>query len=290
MRNRWVRLWKRKNGRRARSMIKMIQKLWAFLKRDFLEEASYKFSFVSSFVGIFLSSATFYFIAQLISPNSASVLEPYGGDYFSFVIIGIAFSGLLAMFEHRLPGIIRQAQVTGTLEAVLVSRTSIPVILFGSSLYYLLFSVATTVFHLILAVTVFGMQIEKINWPGAILTFFLTAVCFLSIGILSACFILVYKKGNPFSWIYGSVSGLLGGVFFPIKVLPVWIKWISYLLPITYSLEGLRKSIITSAPFSEILPSILALSVFAVVFFPLSLYLFRLALKKAKKDGTLIHY
>ncbi|MBD3415365.1 MAG: ABC transporter permease [Candidatus Aminicenantes bacterium] len=268
----------------------LIQKLFAFLKRDFLEEASYKFSFVTSFVGIFLSSATFFFISKLISPNSDSVLDPYGGDYFSFVIIGIAFSGLLAMFQERLPAVIRQAQITGTLEAILVSRTSIPVILFGSSLYYFLFSVVSTVFHLVLAVIVFGMQVEQINWLGALATFFLTAVCFLSIGILSACFILVYKKGNPFSWIYGSVSGLLGGVFFPIKVLPGWIKWISYLLPITYSLEGLRKSIITSSSFSEILPSILALSVFAGIFFPLSLYTFRLALKKAKKDGTLTHY
>ena len=272
------------------SMRALTQKLWAFLKRDFLEEASYKFSFVASVFGIFLSSATFFFISKLISPNSTSVLDPYGGDYFSFVIIGIAFSGLLTMFEKRLPGIIRQAQVTGTLEAILVSRTSIPVILFGSSLYYILFSVVSTVFHLTLAVTVFGMKIAKINWPGALITFFLTFLCFLSIGILSACFILVYKKGNPFSWIYGSVSGLLGGVFFPIKVLPAWIKWISYLLPVTYSLEGLRKSIITSSAFSEILPSIVALSIFALIFFPLSLYLFRVALKKAKKDGTLIHY
>jgi ABC-2 type transport system permease protein len=271
-------------------MSTLMQKLYAFLKRDFLEEASYKYSFIASFFGIFLSSATFFFISKLISPNSSSVLDPYGGDYFSFVIIGIAFSGLLAIFQERLPAIIRQAQITGTLEAILVSRTSIPVILFGSSLYYFLFSIASTVFHLILAVVVFGMQVEKINWVGAVLTFILTALCFLSIGILSACFILVYKKGNPFSWIYGSVSGLLGGVFFPIKVLPAWIKWISYILPITYSLEGLRKSIITTSPFSEILPNIIVLSGFTVVFFPLSIYLFRQALKKAKKDGTLTHY
>jgi ABC-2 type transport system permease protein len=270
--------------------VALIEKLYAFLKRDFLEEASYKFSFIASFIGIFLSSATFFFISKLISPNSSSVLDAYGGDYFSFVIIGIAFSGLLAVFQEHLPAIIRQAQVTGTLEAILVSRTSLPVILFGSSLYYFLFSVVSTVFQIILAVWVFGMQIEKINWPGAIITFILTALCFLSIGILSACFILVYKKGNPFSWIYGSVSGLLGGVFFPIQVLPPWIKWISYLLPITYSLEGLRKSMITSASFSEIFPDIMALLIFAVILFPLSITLFRLALKKAKKDGTLTHY
>ena len=66
-----------------------------------------------------------------------------------------------------------------------------------------------------LAIAVFGMQLGDINWLGALLVFLLTAMCFLSIGILSASFIMVYKMGNPFGWLFGSVSGLLGGVFFP---------------------------------------------------------------------------
>ena len=42
----------------------ILYKLYSFLKRDVLNAASYKFAFVSSFMGIFLTSATFYFIAQ----------------------------------------------------------------------------------------------------------------------------------------------------------------------------------------------------------------------------------
>jgi ABC-2 type transport system permease protein len=134
------------------------------------------------------------------------------------------------------------------------------------------------------------MKLVQIQWAGAILTFLLTAVCFLSIGILSACFILVYKKGNPLGWVFGSVSGLMGGVFFPIEVLPEWLRWISYLIPITYTLKGLRASLLTTADFSQILPHITALFIFSVVLFPLSLFMFRLALRKAKRDGSLTHY
>lgn len=267
-----------------------MSKLLAFLKRDWLEQASYKFSFVTSFISIFISSATFFFISKLISGPGSYSLDAYGGDYFSFVIVGIAFSGILMLFQENLPSIIRSAQVTGTLEAILVTQTNIPTVLFGSSLYSFLFSLARTVFHILLAILIFGMKLGKINWPGAILVFLLTALCFLSVGILSACFILVYKRGNPFSWVFGSVSGLLGGVFFPVAVLPAGVKWISYLLPITYSLEGLRKSLLLSARFSEIFPNIVALAIFSGVLLPVSLVAFRFSLRKAKKDGSLTYY
>ena len=269
-------------------MSRILRKYLAFLKRDFLEESSYKFYFLSSLAGILLSSATFFFISRLIP--STSYLEPYGGDYFSFVIVGIAFSGMLGLFQEGLPNIIRNAQVTGTLEALLVTQTGVFTILVGSSLFSFLMSFFRTGFHLVLAVTVFGMKLGHINWPAALCVFILTAVCFLSIGILSASFILVYKLGNPFSWIFGGVSSLFGGVFFPVAVLPGWLRWLSYCLPITHSLRGLRLSLLSSAAFSEVLPTILILLAFSGVLLPLSIVTFRLALLKAKKDGTLTHY
>lgn len=267
-----------------------LRKIFVFLKRDFLLEASYKFSFLSTFFGIFISSATFFFISKLVPRTGGSSLAPYGGDFFSFVIVGVAFSGLLGLFQTGLPGIIRSAQTTGTLEALLVTQTDIVTILVGSSLYSLFYSLVRTAFHLALAVFAFGMKLGHINWIGVVSVFFLTSLCFLSIGILSASFILVYKMGNPLSWVFGSLSGLFGGVLFPITLLPGWLRWLSYLLPITYSLEGLRLSLLSSASLSRILPNILALLGFSAVLFPVSLLTFRAALKKAKKDGTLMHY
>jgi ABC-2 type transport system permease protein len=267
-----------------------MRKLLAFLKRDFLEESSYKLYFISSLTGIVVSSATFFFISKLIPGSGSSILAPYGGDYFSFVIIGIAFSNILVIFQHGLPEVIRSAQITGTLEALLVTKTSVLTILVGSSLYSLLMSFLRTVFHLLLALLVFGMKLGHVNWPGVISVFCLTTVCFVSVGILSASFILVYKKGNPFGFFFGSAAGFFGGVFFPIAVFPDWLRWISHLLPITYSLRGLRLSFLASVEFSEVLPSIAALAVFSLILFPLSLFVFQFSLKKAKRDGSLIQY
>ncbi|MBE3126542.1 MAG: ABC transporter permease [Acidobacteria bacterium] len=264
-------------------------RLSAFLRRDFREALTYKFSFLSSFVGILLSSATFYFVAKLVPPGTPS-LGPFGGDYFSFAVVGVAFSSLLGMFQEGLSAVIRSAQVSGTLEALLVTPTSIPTVLFGSSLYSLLLQVFRTLLHLGVALAFFGMTLGRVNGPGVLFVGVLTVLCFLGVGVLSASFILVYKTGNPFGWILGTVSGLLGGVVFPVALLPPWIRWVSSLLPVTYALDGMRKSLLASVGFAEILPDIAALAVFNIILLPASLLAFRLAVRKAKKDGTLSHF
>jgi ABC-2 type transport system permease protein len=261
----------------------------AFLRRDLREALTYKFSFLSSLVGIVLSSATFYFVAKLVPAGTPS-LGPFGGDYFSFAVVGVAFAGLLGMFQEGLASVVRSAQTSGTLEALLVTPVPVPVILFGSSLYALLFQIFRTALHLGVALAFFGLALGRINAAGVAAVGLLTVLCFLSVGVLSASFVLVYKMGNPFSWILGTVSGLLGGVVFPVALLPTWIRWVSSLLPVTYALDGMRKSLLASAPFAAILPDVAALAAFDALLLPLSLVVFRLAVRKAKKDGTLAHY
>lgn len=273
----------------SRTMTLLPGRLSAFLRRDFREALTYKFSFVSSFVGILLSSATFYFVAKLVPPGTPS-LGPFGGDYFSFAVVGVAFSSLLGMFQEGLSAVVRSAQVSGTLEALLVTPASIPTVLFGSSLYSLLLQVFRTLLHLGVALAFFGMTLGRVNGPGVLSVGVLTILCFLGVGVLSASFILVYKTGNPFGWILGTVSGLFGGVVFPIALLPPWIRWVSSLLPVTYALDGMRKSLLASASFAEVLPDIAALAVFNIILLPASLLAFRLAVRKAKKDGTLSHF
>jgi len=273
----------------SRTMTLLPGRLSAFLRRDLREALTYKFSFVSSFVGILLSSATFYFVAKLVPAGTPS-LGPFGGDYFSFAVVGVAFSSLLGMFQEGLSAVVRGAQVSGTLEALLVTPASIPTVLFGSSLYSLIFQIFRTVLHLGVAVVFFGMTLGRVDVAGVLSVGVLTILCFLGVGILSASFILVYKTGNPFGWVLGTVSGLLGGVVFPVALLPPWIRWVSSLLPVTYALDGMRKCLLASAGFAEVLPDIVALAVFNIILLPVSLLAFRLAVRKAKRDGTLSHF
>jgi len=77
---------------------------------------------------------------------------------------------------------------------------------------------------------------------------------------------------------------------FPVAMLTPWLRWLSSLLPVTYALDGMRRALLASAAFSDILPDVVALLAFTAVLLPLGGLAFRAAVRKAKKDGTLTHY
>ena len=272
-----------------RELIFFIKPL-TFLHKDFINEASYKFSFIIQFLGIFFSALVFFFLSKLIGDSVSTYLKPYGGDYFSFVLIGIAFANYLQVSLRSFSSCIRDSQILGTLEALLVTQTSIPTIIFSSSLYSFVLASFRVVVFLLIGVFVLGLNIGEANFMGAILILLLTIFSFSSLGIISASFIMVLKRGDPLNWIFTNLSWLLGGVYFPIAVLPGWVQKFSYLLPITYSLEGMRLALLKGYTLRELLPSIIPLLIFTIIMLPVSMWVFKYAVKRAKVDGSLIKY
>ncbi len=263
---------------------------WAFLKRDVHQEVSYRFSFLLQFFSVFFSVALFYFLASFLGDAAAPYLEPYGGDYFAFVLIGIAFAGYFGVGLSSFADSLRQAQTTGTLEAMLTTPTRLSTIIISSSLWsYLMTTIRVAMFLLIGAVFV-NVNLGDGNYPLAILVLILTIISFSSLGIIAASFIMVLKRGNPITWLFSSTSNLLGGIYYPISVLPNWLLVLSYMLPITYALRAMRLALLQGASFEDVLVDILALTIFCVVLLPVSLFSFRYAVRKAKVDGSLTQY
>ncbi|MDY6932268.1 MAG: ABC transporter permease, partial [Halobacteriota archaeon] len=118
----------------------ILEKAFSFIKRDFIQEVSYRFAFFLQIFGIFFSILTFYYLAQMLGTAAVPYLEPYGGDYFSFVLIGIAFSNYLMTGLSSFAGSIRNEQMMGTLEAMLVTPTKTSSIITFSSLWSFIFA------------------------------------------------------------------------------------------------------------------------------------------------------
>jgi hypothetical protein len=83
------------------------------------------------------------------------------------------------------------------------------------------------------------------------------------------------------------ISGLVGGMMYPISVLPGPLRFLARLIPVTYSLEGMRAALLGSAGWRELWPSIAALLLFAAILIPLSFLVFAWALRRTKVTGTL---
>ncbi|MFC1948184.1 ABC transporter permease [Chloroflexota bacterium] len=262
----------------------------SFLRRDLSVALSYRLSFILQFGGIFFNVAVFYFLSQLFGNNLVSQLDQYGGDYFSFVLVGIAFTGYMGLSLSTFAGSIRQSQITGTLEIMLLSPTRLSVILISSSLWSYLLTTINVLVYFLLGIFVFGVNLGQANFFTAIIVLILSITSFSGIGILAAAFILWTKRGDPITWVFGSLSTLLAGVYYPVTVLPDWLEPISNIVPMTHALDAMRLAMLQGYSLYEVRYNIFALLGFTLVLTPLAFLVFRKALKRAKMEGSLIQY
>ncbi len=241
-------------------------------------------------IGIFFSVLTFFFIAKLFGRAAAPHLQEYGGDYFPFVLIGIAFSTFLGVGLGTSATALRQEQMLGTLEAMLITPTRASSIVIYLSLWNFIYSSFNILIYLLIGRFIFGIQFNVSHPLLILIVLFLSVLSFSSLGIISSCFVMVFKRGNPVNWIVSGSFDLLGGVYYPITILPGSLQVLSHLLPITYALKALRGILLAGNGFVQVKTEILALIGFAAVLFPLSVLLFEWALRWAKKDGSLSQY
>jgi ABC-2 type transport system permease protein len=262
----------------------------AFVKRDISLALSYRLSFLLQFLGLFLTLATFYFLSTLVGGAMAGPLEIYGGEYFPFVLIGLAFSTYMMLGLQTFSQRIREGQMMGTLEIMLLSPTRLSIILLASSIWAYVFGSVRVLIIFILAAIVFTTSFAQANLLAAAVILLLSVISFASIGIISAAFIIVLKKGDPIAWAFGGLSTLLSGVFYPVAVLPDWLQGFSALLPLTYALNAMRLAVLQGYSVYELRFDILALLGFSAVFLPLAILSFRFAVKRAKTEGSLVQY
>jgi ABC-2 type transport system permease protein len=262
--------------------------LW-FIKRGYLLQMSYKFDFFLRLFFMLFNILTYYFIAKMIGNAGSEYLKSYGGDYFSFVLIGMAFSGYLMISLRSFSESIRDEQMMGTMEAMLVTPTRTSSIVALSSLWSFIFASFRVLMYLVIGILL-GVDMSSANILGALVILVLTIICFSSIGILSASFIMVFKRGDPINMLLMGTSELFGGVLFPIEVFPAWMQSISHLLPITYAVNGMRHALLQGYSLSQLAPEILTLALFSIILLPLSLVVFDRAVMKVKAYGGLVQY
>lgn len=267
-----------------------MRKLRAFLERDLAIERSYRLAFALQAASVLLSIAAYYFLARFIGGARIPGLEAYGGDYFAFVLVGVALHDYLGTSLDAFSRSIREAQIAGTLEALLSTQTRLHTIILCSAAYPFLWTTGTVVLYLALGGWLFGVPLASANWPAAVLILALGVGAFCGLGILSASFILVFKRGSPVAWLFASLSWLLGGVLYPVAVLPDWLRLPAALLPITHAIEAMRAAVLQGATWSALSPSLLMLALFALALLPLSLLSFHWATRWTRIAGTLAQY
>lgn len=266
----------------------MLNKLKAFLTRDGIIFMSYKMAMITSTIGTVFPVLTYFFINKLV-PKINSI-DLYGSDYFSFALIGVAFTSYFMMAIQEFSATTRRDQMAGCLEALLSSQTDTKTIIFMSAIFKFIHNGTILIFMFLVATLFLNFDVSNTNILSLIVAFLLSLIVFISLGVFSAGGTIIFKKGEPFSLIFGSLSSLLGGAVFPIAVLPLSIQFLSYIVPIKYALDALRLSILKGYSLSMLSKEITILFLLGLILLPLSLKFFEWAVEKGKRNGTLMQY
>jgi ABC-2 type transport system permease protein len=274
--------------------ISLREKALAFIVRDFKIYWTYRFWVIFDIIDVVILVATYYFVAQIITPTTL-VAEGYAtGDYFTFAMLGIAFSQYVQNSVHGLTEGIRDEQWTGTIETILSSGTGYRAYLLGASGFRFLYGTIFLVGALGLGFSIGGKVILA---PTTLLTGVIFAILLISghlaIGAMSAGMVVMIKRGEPIAFGFTWLTQLVSGVFYPLGLLPWYLKWVGFALPLTYSLDGLRRTFMNGETIFDsaaLQIDLLALFAFIAIMVPLSLQVFAWAYRRARRQGTLGQY
>jgi ABC-2 type transport system permease protein len=266
----------------------LAQLLLAFLRRDWINETSYRGMVLIETLGVGSSLILFYSIGKLVGGEPDSLRE-YGGAYFPFALVGLAVSGYFSISLIAFSNRLRQAQTTGALEAMFVTATSpVRVLIFSGAWDYLLASIRLLVF---IFVGVVAMDVSfDVNLWAALPVVVLSLASFVALGLIAASFILVVKRGDSIAILGNIVTTVFGGVLFPIALLPGWARPVSYLIPLSWALDGLRRAVLVGDGPSKIADSLAALAIAATLLVPLAWLSLGWAIDRVRRDGSLGHY
>ncbi len=264
-----------------------LRKVWAYMKKEFLIQMSYKFAFMFSILGIFTSIATYFFIDRLFGRQMTPDLAPFGTPYFAYVLVGNAFFAYVGTAIGGISGRIGAEQTRGTLEVLFVTPTRLWVLILAMAIWNTLYASAQVVIYFFVGGVGFGVDFSRINWAALATILVLVIVAFNSIGLIEAGCLLVFKRGTVAAWAFNSVWALLGGVFFPVTVFPAWLQHISEWIPITHAIRALQLAIYQGAPLTQLARELWILSLFCLVLVPLGLLSWRWAYRRARVEGSL---
>src|SRR5215470_7165684 len=270
-------------------MTSFFLELWLFFRRDLLIAKSYRSPFFMEIVQALFGTAVFYYVARFVDSSGLRETLPQSGGYFAFSLIGFVFLDYLSAALDAFDRSLEEARDSGTLEHLLVTQTSLPAMLAGSALYPFAATTLRIAVYLAWGALFFGFPLRSANWLAVLVVVLVSLLAFSGLGILSASYLLLFKRGNPAKWFVLGVSGLASGMLFPVAILPGWLQFLARLNPVTYALDAARSALLAGASLRELLPTIATLLLFAAILLPGSMGAFAAALRRTKSTGTLTH-
>jgi len=275
-----------------RALVLLLGRVRAFVVRDFQLAVSYRVEFFMRILSILFVTTTLYFISRIFAGSFATPYEQWRDPFLAW-ITALPFLNYFMVGFSSLANAIRSEQSQGTLEGVLMTPIGIPTLVIASSAWDFVQASFHSFLYLFFGWALFGVE-YKGSFMLAVLFLLLTTLVLASIGILSASFAMVFKRGDPLSLLVGTSSVFFSGVFFPAQLISEtagsWLGFVTQLIPTTHGIDGIRRVLIQGQSFADVRGQLFILFNYLAVLLPFSLWVFARSVRRAKREGSLIQY
>ncbi len=258
---------------------------WEVIRRDLHVYISYRTRLVSQALTVVFSLTLFYYISRLVHVSSFKSHQ----EYFSYVVVGIALvSVMYSCFS--IPEVVRQELIAGTFDRLLLSPFGAVRSVVAMTLFPMAYSFVIAAITLCIGAGLYGMQVDWSTAPLSIPVMGLALLAFLPFGLMFASLTILVKQGNVgTSWVIALLS-IVGGLYFPVTLLPDWAQTVAKLEPFTPATDVLRNLLVGNSVGGAPGTALLKLLGFAAVLLPLSLVGLATAIRTGQRRGTIIEY
>jgi ABC-2 type transport system permease protein len=115
----------------------------------------------------------------------------------------------------------------------------------------------------------------------------LTLISLAGLGLFSAGLSLLFKRAESFHFFANSLFRFFSGVYFPVTIFPLGLRYLSQGIPFTHALEALRRAALQGSTLSELRGEVFALAAFTVILLPGGIIFFRWAYHRSLRLGSL---
>jgi len=264
-----------------------LYRIYAFFRRDAVNQMSYKLSFTFNVISMFLFVLTFGTIGYVTQPAQAPYMEEYGGmTAATFVIIAMVCQQFLGISQIAPQHIANP----GAMERIILTPCSIPVFILGSMSWGYFWGLLQLAVAIPIGMTMFGMTLPK-DPISLIIILIVGVIAMFGLGIIASAIQLVTKQWNPISWFIANFSWLVSGPLYSRQVLleidPTGILYaMGWLLPHTYVYEMARKAWVGISIF-EMLDYFVTLLAVATILFVAGWLTFKACLRYCQVEGSL---
>jgi len=261
----------------------------ALMRVAWLSGTSYRLATLMQFASVIVSIVPLYFVATAVQDLAAGSIQTEGGRYFSFIVVGVAAMYVLAASLGAIPSAIASNIGSGVFESLLVTRTSLPMLLLGLSGYPVSLSLLRAG-ALIVGALFFGLRLSPEMVPAALVIVALLSLAYAGIGLVSAALIVIFRTSGPLITVVMMLSGLLGGAYYSTAAVPGWLRGLTDFVPLTYALRPIRMLLLGGASLGDVVEDVSILTLITAVTLSVGTLCLTLALRRARRAGTLSQY